>query len=92
MLVLQRGAPKVVALLWGKPAALFGTKLGSLTRAKSVLNERRSSIYSKPPKDKIGAGQSLFIMAVFTFAMLAPAGWILHHLPEYRERPRTSKS
>uniref|UniRef100_A0A3B4DK05 Uncharacterized protein n=1 Tax=Pygocentrus nattereri TaxID=42514 RepID=A0A3B4DK05_PYGNA len=30
--------------------------------------------------------QSFFIMSVFAFALLAPAGWILHHLPEYRQR------
>ncbi|PWS23199.1 hypothetical protein DKP78_14395 [Enterococcus faecium] len=62
----------------------------ALGRAKGILQERRSSIYSKPPKNKIGAGQSFFIMSVFTVAMLVPAGWIMHHLPEYRKRPPPS--
>lgn len=26
-------------------------------------------------------------MSVFAVVMLAPAGWILHHIPEYRQRP-----
>lgn len=30
--------------------------------------------------------QSFFIMSVFAVALLLPAGWILHHLPEYRQR------
>ncbi|XP_056151147.1 COX8 domain-containing protein [Lampris incognitus] len=58
-----------------------------LTRSQAVMLERRS-IYSKPPRNKIGAGQSFLIMSVFAVALLAPAGWILHHLPEYRQRPR----
>lgn len=32
--------------------------------------------------------QSFFVMSVFTVAMLTPAAWILHHLPEYRQRAR----
>ncbi|XP_071391705.1 cytochrome c oxidase subunit 8A, mitochondrial [Centroberyx affinis] len=60
----------------------------ALTRSKTILKDRRSGIYSKPPKDKIGAGQSFLIMSIFAAAMLAPAAWILHHLPEYRQRPR----
>ncbi|XP_028809347.1 cytochrome c oxidase subunit 8A, mitochondrial [Denticeps clupeoides] len=66
--------------------------LAAVGQAKRVLQERRSSIYSKPPKNKIGAGQSFFIMSVFAVAMLVPAGWIMHHLPEYRKRPRPPPS
>ncbi|XP_063079582.1 COX8 domain-containing protein [Engraulis encrasicolus] len=65
-----------------------GQPVGVLGRARGVLQEQRSGIYSKPPKSKIGPGQSFFIMSVFAVAMLAPAGWILHNLPEYRKRPR----
>lgn len=32
--------------------------------------------------------QSFFVMSVFTVVMLTPAAWILHHLPEYRQRSR----
>ncbi|KAG7466301.1 hypothetical protein MATL_G00163400 [Megalops atlanticus] len=56
-------------------------------RAKVVLQERRSNISSKPPKDKIGPGQTLFAMAMFAISLLVPAGWIMHHIPEYRKRP-----
>ncbi|KAM4713066.1 uncharacterized protein FYW61_020193 [Anableps anableps] len=68
-------------------------KSSSLTRPKEVLKEAKRMIYSKPPRHRIGAAQSFFVMSVFAAAMLAPAAWILHHLPEYRERaqrvPRT---
>ncbi|XP_076872336.1 cytochrome c oxidase subunit 8A, mitochondrial [Brachyhypopomus gauderio] len=58
----------------------------SLNLARVILQRKRSSIYSKPPKSKIGPGQSFFIMSLFAFALLTPAGWILHHIPEYRKR------
>ncbi|XP_053707629.1 COX8 domain-containing protein [Synchiropus splendidus] len=60
-----------------------------LTRiaARRTLQLKSSmKIHSKPPKDKIGAGQSFLVMSVFAVALLAPAAWILHHLPEYRQR------
>ncbi|TSR99381.1 hypothetical protein Baya_12151 [Bagarius yarrelli] len=62
-------------------------QLRNLSWSRVVLQNRSSSIYSKPPKTKIGPGQSFFIMSVFAVALLLPAGWILHHLPEYRHRP-----
>uniref|UniRef100_A0A4W4FLA7 Uncharacterized protein n=1 Tax=Electrophorus electricus TaxID=8005 RepID=A0A4W4FLA7_ELEEL len=30
--------------------------------------------------------QSFFVMSMFAIALLTPAGWILHHIPEYRTR------
>ncbi|XP_029985062.1 cytochrome c oxidase subunit 8A, mitochondrial [Sphaeramia orbicularis] len=63
---------------------MSSVSMATLTRPKLVLSQARSRIYSKPPKNRIGAGQSFFVMTVFTFAMLTPAAWILHHLPEYR--------
>uniref|UniRef100_A0A3B4BTF3 Uncharacterized protein n=1 Tax=Pygocentrus nattereri TaxID=42514 RepID=A0A3B4BTF3_PYGNA len=30
---------------------------------------------------------ALFAMSVFAFALLVPAGWIMHHIPVYRQRP-----
>ncbi|XP_068435743.1 COX8 domain-containing protein [Clinocottus analis] len=53
---------------------------------KATQQHHRSTIYSKPPKEKIGPVQSLFAMCVFAVTLLAPAGWILHHIPEYRQR------
>ncbi|KAK6307284.1 hypothetical protein J4Q44_G00224320 [Coregonus suidteri] len=67
--------------------ALFRGPTGFLVRTKAVLQDYRSNIYSKPPKDKIGPGQSLFTISVFAFALLAPAGWIMHCIPVYRQRP-----
>ncbi|XP_034722230.1 cytochrome c oxidase subunit 8A, mitochondrial [Etheostoma cragini] len=66
---------------------MMGNRCGStLTRPKEILKETKKTIYSKPPRNKIGAAQSFFVMAVFAAAMLTPAAWILHHLPEYRQR------
>ncbi|MED6276660.1 hypothetical protein CHARACLAT_005254 [Characodon lateralis] len=53
---------------------------------KAVQQNQRLTIYSKPPKEKIGPVQSVFALCVFAITLLAPAGWILHHVPEYRER------
>ncbi|XP_030626183.1 cytochrome c oxidase subunit 8B, mitochondrial [Chanos chanos] len=64
----------------------------TMSRARGLLQERKASIYSKPPKNKIGPGQSFFIMSVFAVALLAPAGWILHHLPEYRQKSQPPPS
>ncbi|XP_054879032.1 COX8 domain-containing protein [Poeciliopsis prolifica] len=68
-------------------------KSSSLTRPKEVLKETKRTIYGKPPRHRVGAAQSFFVMSVFAAAMLAPAAWILYHLPTYRERaqqgPRT---
>ncbi|KAF3703297.1 Cytochrome c oxidase subunit 8A [Channa argus] len=60
----------------------------TLTRPKKILQEMTKKIYSKPPKDKIGAAQSFFVMSVFAIAMFTPAAWILHHLPEYQQSSR----
>ncbi|KAJ8341380.1 hypothetical protein SKAU_G00336710 [Synaphobranchus kaupii] len=60
-----------------------------LVRAKVVLQDKKTYIYSKPPKERIGPGKSLIAMSVFALTLLAPAGWILHHIPEYRKRPRS---
>ncbi|XP_030261710.1 cytochrome c oxidase subunit 8A, mitochondrial [Sparus aurata] len=62
--------------------------VSTLTRPKEILKETKKTIYSKPPRNKISAAQSFFVMSVFTVAMLTPAAWILHHLPEYRQRAR----
>ncbi|XP_055087135.1 COX8 domain-containing protein [Periophthalmus magnuspinnatus] len=47
-------------------------------------------IYSKAPQEKIGPGKTAFVLFVFSMALLAPAGWIMHHIPEYRQRPTTT--
>uniref|UniRef100_A0A3Q2YS95 Si:dkey-85n7.8 n=1 Tax=Hippocampus comes TaxID=109280 RepID=A0A3Q2YS95_HIPCM len=45
----------------------------------------RCIIQHKPAKDKIGP-QAAFAICVFAATLLAPAGWILHHIPHYRQR------
>ncbi|XP_040917035.1 COX8 domain-containing protein [Toxotes jaculatrix] len=67
----------------------FVLRRPGLTRSalmKAIQQNHRSTIYSKPPKEKIGPVQSVFAMCVFTVALLAPAGWIMHHIPDYRQR------
>ncbi|XP_061757453.1 COX8 domain-containing protein [Nerophis ophidion] len=65
-----------------------GVSKGFFCRPQNPLKDSTSMIYSKPPRNQIGALQSFFVMSVFAVAMLAPAAWILHHLPEYRQRSR----
>ncbi|TKS65079.1 Cytochrome c oxidase subunit 8A, mitochondrial [Collichthys lucidus] len=64
--------------------------VSTLTRPKEILKDSKKMIYSKPPRNKIGAVESFFIMSVFAVAMLTPAAWILHHLPEYHQRSKPS--
>ncbi|KAJ1105243.1 hypothetical protein NDU88_002651 [Pleurodeles waltl] len=44
------------------------------------------TIQSKPPKGKVGPAETLFVFAVFAAGILTPAGWILRHLPEYKQK------
>uniref|UniRef100_A0A3P9J2D2 Si:dkey-85n7.8 n=2 Tax=Oryzias TaxID=8089 RepID=A0A3P9J2D2_ORYLA len=60
--------------------------LTGLLLIKAIQQTHTSRIYSKPPKDKIGPMQSVFALCVFAVTLLAPAGWIMHHVPEYRQR------
>ncbi|XP_037551281.1 COX8 domain-containing protein [Nematolebias whitei] len=53
---------------------------------ETIQQNHKLKIYSKPPKDKIGPLQSAFVLCVFAMTLLAPAGWIMHHIPEYRQR------
>ncbi|XP_053193233.1 COX8 domain-containing protein [Scomber japonicus] len=67
---------------------MVGIFTASRTHTKKVLKEMRMNIHSKPPRNQIGPGQSFFVMSVFAVVLLSPAAWILHHLPEYRQRLR----
>ncbi|XP_054469183.1 COX8 domain-containing protein [Anoplopoma fimbria] len=53
---------------------------------KAIQQNHRSTIYSKPPKEKIGPVQSFLAMCVFAITLMAPAGWIMHHIPDYQQR------
>ncbi|KAG7510913.1 cytochrome c oxidase subunit 8A, mitochondrial-like [Solea senegalensis] len=66
----------------------------ALTRSmllRAIQQGHRSMICSKPPKEEIGPAQSVFAMCVIALSLLAPAGWIMYHLPEYRRRPTTQR-
>ncbi|XP_066550359.1 cytochrome c oxidase subunit 8A, mitochondrial [Amia ocellicauda] len=63
------------------------TSTAHLCLGKKIFGKNRASICSKPPKEKIGPVQTFFTMSAFALSLLVPAGWILHHIPEYRSRP-----
>ncbi|XP_054652128.1 COX8 domain-containing protein [Dunckerocampus dactyliophorus] len=65
---------------------LKARSVSSSTLMKAFQQDHRPIIHSKPPKDKIGTVQSVFAMCVFAVTLLAPAGWILHHIPDYQQR------
>uniref|UniRef100_A0A3B4Y0T7 Uncharacterized protein n=1 Tax=Seriola lalandi dorsalis TaxID=1841481 RepID=A0A3B4Y0T7_SERLL len=53
---------------------------------EAIQQNHRSNICNKPPKENIGPVQSVFALCVFAVALLAPAGWIMHHIPDYQQR------
>ncbi|KAB5562120.1 hypothetical protein PHYPO_G00014350 [Pangasianodon hypophthalmus] len=59
----------------------------AVLRVKLAKQDHRSNIYSKPPKEKIGPGQTVFTMSIFALGLLVPAGWIMYHIPVYRQTP-----
>ncbi|XP_061667588.1 cytochrome c oxidase subunit 8A, mitochondrial-like [Syngnathoides biaculeatus] len=63
-------------------------KLASRVPAKSGV----AFVHAKPPRQRIGAAQSFLVLSAFAVAMLAPAAWIVRHLPEYRRRSRRKPS
>nr|XP_057938598.1 COX8 domain-containing protein [Doryrhamphus excisus] len=67
---------------------VIGVSEGFFCCPKGIFRDNTCKIYSKPPRNRIGAGQSFLVMSVFAVAMLAPSAWILYHLPEYRQRSR----
>uniref|UniRef100_A0A672J8J6 Cytochrome c oxidase subunit 8A, mitochondrial n=1 Tax=Salarias fasciatus TaxID=181472 RepID=A0A672J8J6_SALFA len=62
-------------------------KAGRL-RPPSGTGAQQSAQYirGKPPKDKIGALESMFVLTVMTLSILGPSGWILSHLEDYKSR------
>ncbi|TRY57013.1 hypothetical protein DNTS_023925 [Danionella cerebrum] len=56
---------------------------GMVLRTRDVFHRSNSTILSKPAIEKIGPEQTPLVMCVFAAALLGPAGWILHHIPEY---------
>ncbi|XP_031733982.1 cytochrome c oxidase subunit 8A, mitochondrial [Anarrhichthys ocellatus] len=68
--------------------SVFLRMMMTLTRPKEIMKQTRKMIYSKPPRNKIGAAQSFLVMSLFAVAMLTPAAWVLHHLPQYRQQSK----
>ncbi|KAL6095410.1 uncharacterized protein ACO6RY_09343 [Pungitius sinensis] len=69
-------------------ASVVLRRMKTLTPPNEIVKQTKKMIYSKPPRNKIGAAQSFLVMSLFAAAMLTPAAWILHHLPEYRQRSK----
>ncbi|XP_029316656.1 cytochrome c oxidase subunit 8A, mitochondrial [Cottoperca gobio] len=46
----------------------------------------RANIYNSPAKEKIGPVETVIAMSMFSLAILGPAGWILSHLEEYKNK------
>ncbi|KAK2843588.1 hypothetical protein Q7C36_011803 [Tachysurus vachellii] len=59
----------------------------AVVQVKLAKQDHRSTIYSKPPKENIGPGQTVFTMSIFALGLLVPAGWIMYHIPVYRQTP-----
>ncbi|XP_072221257.1 cytochrome c oxidase subunit 8A, mitochondrial [Leuresthes tenuis] len=47
---------------------------------------QKASMYSKPPKEKIGVVETAIGMGMFSLAILGPSGWILAHLEVYKKK------
>uniref|UniRef100_A0A3B4H9I7 Si:dkey-85n7.8 n=1 Tax=Pundamilia nyererei TaxID=303518 RepID=A0A3B4H9I7_9CICH len=75
-----------MSLLFRRPT------LTRLLLLKNIKQNQRSTICSKPPKEKIGPVQSTFALCVFAVILLAPAGWIMHHIPEYRRQGQNTST
>ncbi|XP_013766958.1 cytochrome c oxidase subunit 8A, mitochondrial-like [Pundamilia nyererei] len=63
-----------------------GLKAGRVLIPGSGIQQRATYIHGKPPKDKIGAVQSAFVLMVMSLAILGPSGWILSRLDHYKTR------
>ncbi|KAL3067254.1 hypothetical protein OYC64_017064 [Pagothenia borchgrevinki] len=67
-------------------AGLLRARWTLANRAGVMIRQRATYIKSKPPKDKIGAAESMFVLTVMTVTILGPSGWILAHLDYYKSR------
>ncbi|KAJ8404655.1 hypothetical protein AAFF_G00335180 [Aldrovandia affinis] len=50
------------------------------------LTTLKTNISSKPAKHILSTGEQVFVMATIFVSILAPAGWVLSHLEEYKSR------
>ncbi|KAF4111282.1 cytochrome c oxidase subunit 8B, mitochondrial-like [Onychostoma macrolepis] len=71
-------------MMFGFVQALKSTRF---TPKQNVLTQR-FYITSTPAKNKVGAVESVFVMAFISIAVLGPAGWILSNsCDSHRKRP-----
>ncbi|XP_036981422.1 cytochrome c oxidase subunit 8B, mitochondrial [Acanthopagrus latus] len=59
-------------------------------RAAPVLRghtvAQRANVSGKPAKTVVGPMETVFGIAMFSMAILAPSGWILAHLEDYKKK------
>ncbi|XP_071327405.1 cytochrome c oxidase subunit 8A, mitochondrial-like [Trachinotus anak] len=60
------------------------------SRAAPALRQhtvsQRASVYTRPPKEKIGPVETAIGIGMFSLAILGPSGWILAHLEDYKKK------
>ncbi|XP_026212778.1 cytochrome c oxidase subunit 8A, mitochondrial [Anabas testudineus] len=47
---------------------------------------QRANLQTKPAKEKIGPVETVVGMGMFSMTILAPSGWILAHLEDYKKK------
>uniref|UniRef100_A0A3Q1K5I8 Cytochrome c oxidase subunit 8A, mitochondrial n=1 Tax=Anabas testudineus TaxID=64144 RepID=A0A3Q1K5I8_ANATE len=57
-----------------------------LLRSGRPLASRAGYVTGKPPKDHIGAMESVIALTLLSLSVLGPAGWILANLDHYKSR------
>ncbi|XP_041828274.1 cytochrome c oxidase subunit 8A, mitochondrial [Melanotaenia boesemani] len=68
------------------PGLLRTVAARSSTVLRGYTITQKASIYTRPPKDTIGAFETAVGMGLFSLAILGPSGWILAHLEDYKKR------
>ncbi|KAM6912434.1 cytochrome c oxidase subunit 8A, mitochondrial [Xenentodon cancila] len=60
------------------------------SRAAAVLRglsvTQKANVFTRPPKEKIGALETCIGIGMFSLAILGPSGWILAHLEDYKKK------
>uniref|UniRef100_A0A8C5G1K7 Cytochrome c oxidase subunit 8A, mitochondrial n=2 Tax=Gouania willdenowi TaxID=441366 RepID=A0A8C5G1K7_GOUWI len=67
-----------------RPLWTVARRAAPLLRGHTIT--QRANVYSAPPKEKIGAMETVFALGVFAVTILGPSGWILAHLEDYKNK------
>ncbi|XP_059208918.1 cytochrome c oxidase subunit 8A, mitochondrial-like [Centropristis striata] len=62
----------------------IASRAAPVLRGHTVI--QRASLYSNPPKGKVGPMETVIGLSMFSLAILGPSGWILAHLEEYKKK------